>query len=384
MKIIWAFIGFMCVLMTFVPDAQSSVDPSHQFVRVRLMTISKRFQLSGMSLRFQNLAQIYRPVAIPQTGQAEVRVLHKDGKKFWSLRLNNQDHEHLFTEKYLMIQGDSLRAGMQTLPSKILLTQNGKDKMDVIGVVPLEEYITGVLSSEMPSSWPLETLKAQAVAIRSYTLAVMNERQDRAYHVESSVLDQVFRHVMDQDDDKKIKKAMQAVRETEGVTLLGPDKKVLKAFYHADCGGHTTTARNVWKSGVDAGVAIDESCPTGPHSQWKLTLTKQELERRLHIYGLQSIRLIRNTADSRVQSVKVAANNDEELFSANDFRQMVGFQDLRSTLFTAKDNGATVQFAGQGFGHGVGLCQWGSRAMGIRGAKYTAILKHYYPLAKIN
>ncbi len=380
MRIIWAFIGFLSVMMFSISDAQSA-----ELVRVRLMTINKKIQLTGMSLRFQNLAQPFRPVAIPQNGQAEVRLLQKAGKTFWSLKLNNQDHEHLFTEKYLMVQGDGLRVGAQTLPAKILLTANGKQKVDVIGVVPLDEYIVGVLSSEMPSSWPMETLKAQAVAIRSYTMAVMDERKERPFHVESSVLDQVFRHVMGEDENNvKVKRAIQAVAETHGVRLVGPNHKVLKAFYHADCGGKTTTAKSVWQGGVDAGVAVDSSCPTGPHALWNLKLSKEDLKTRLRLVNFASLALLKAKGDQRVQSVRVAMNDGtNKVISANDFRQALGFQDLRSTSFDMKEEGDQIVFSGRGFGHGVGLCQWGSRVLGQRGAKYKEILTHYYPLARL-
>ncbi|MDG0816235.1 SpoIID/LytB domain-containing protein [Bdellovibrio svalbardensis] len=386
MRIIWAFIGFLSVLFLSIPDAQSAASPQNQeLVRVRLMTINKKIQLTGMSLKFQNLAQPFRPVAIPQNGQAEVRLLEKNGKYFWALRLNNQEREHLFTEKYLMVQGEDLRVGAQSLPARVLLTPNGNQKVDVIGVVPLDEYIVGVLSSEMPTSWPMETLKAQAVAIRSYTLAVIEERKDRPYHVESSVMDQVFRHVMGEDEnDAKVKRAIQAVADTQGIRLYGPNEKVLKAFYHADCGGKTTTAKNVWKGGVDAGVAVDSSCPTGPHAQWNLKMTKEDLKKRLHLVDFTSLALVKAKGDSRVQSVQVAmTDGTRKMISANDFRQAMGYQDLRSTSFDIKEEGDQVVFSGRGFGHGVGLCQWGSRVLGQRGAKFQEILKHYYPLARL-
>lgn len=385
MKLLWAALCFLFVLMTYLPDAQSSLVPDKDLVRVRLLTIPQKIQISGMGLRFQNLSQPYRPVAIPNNSQVEVRLIKKENKKVWALRVNNKEVEHLFAEKYLLIQGDGLRAGAQNLPGRILLSANGAQNLDVVGVMPLDEYIVGVLASEMPLGWPLETLKAQAVAARSYTLAVMNERKNKAYHLESSVLDQVFRHVMAEDEnDVKIKKALQAVRETEGVKLYGPDNRVLKAFYHADCGGKTTTAKNVWSAGVNTGTAVDASCPTSPSAQWTLKVRKEDLARKLHTAPIAKISLIRTPADSRVEMVKVAMNDGQEKkINANEFRQALGFQDLRSTLFDMHSHDDEYVFTGRGFGHGVGLCQWGSRAMGLQGKSFAQILKHYYPLAKL-
>ncbi|WP_374073505.1 SpoIID/LytB domain-containing protein [Bdellovibrio bacteriovorus] len=385
MKLIWASLCFIFVYVSFLSEAQSSLIEGNEIVRVRLMTTPQKVQISGLGLRFQNLNKPFKPVAIPQNGRAEVRLMEKEGKKIWALRVNNKDPEHLFAEKFLLIQGENLRFGAQSLPSRVLLNMNANKKVDVVGVMPLDDYVVGVLASEMPLSWPLETLKAQAVAARSYALAVMEERKDKPYHLESSILDQVFRHVLDEDEnDPLIKKAVQAVRETQGVKLYASNDKVLKAFFHSDCGGKTTSPKNVWNYGVNAGTTVDSSCPTNPRAHWKLTLTKEELSRRLQVTDISGIDLIRIPSENRVKSVRLALNeSSEKVMSVNDFRQMLGFQDLRSALFEVKKLGGNFLFQGQGFGHGVGLCQWGSRALGKSGHNYKQILTHYYPLARL-
>ncbi|UXR63289.1 SpoIID/LytB domain-containing protein [Bdellovibrio bacteriovorus] len=386
MKLVWASLTFILVFVSFVSDAHSSMTSGKDapLVRVRLKSLSSKIQISGLGLRFQNLTQNFRPVAIPQDGQAEVRVLQKDGKKIWALRTGTKASEHLFTDKYLLIQGHNVRIGSQSLPSRVLLSMNA-GMVDVVGVMPLDEYVVGVLASEMPLSWPLETLKAQAIAARSYALAVINERKDKPYHLESSVLDQVFRHVVAEDRTSPlIQKAMQAVEETKGIKLWDPKSRVLKAFYHSDCGGKTTTSKNVWNYGVNTGIVVDSSCPTNPRGQWKLTLTKDDLKKRLRVADFDSIEFDRNPQDQRVQAVRVAFNGSpEKVLSANDFRQSLGFQDLRSALFEMKKQGEEFLFQGRGFGHGVGLCQWGSRSLGQKGYTYKQILNHYYPLAKL-
>lgn len=385
MKLIWASLCFIFVYVSFLSEAQSSLIEGEEIVRVRLMTTPQKVQISGLGLRFQNLNQPFKPVAIPQNGRAEVRLMEKEGKKIWALRVNNKDPEHLFAEKFLLIQGENLRVGTQSLPSRVLLNMNANKKVDVVGVMPLDDYVVGVLASEMPLSWPLETLKAQAVAARSYALAVMEERKDKPYHLESSILDQVFRHVLDEDEnDPLIKKAVQAVRETQGVKLYASRDKVLKAFFHSDCGGKTTSPKNVWNYGVNAGTTVDSSCPANPRAHWKLTLTKEELSRRLQVTDISGIDLIRIPSENRVKSVRLALNeSSEKVMSVNDFRQMLGFQDLRSALFEVKKLGGNFLFQGQGFGHGVGLCQWGSKALGQSGRNYKQILTHYYPLARL-
>lgn len=379
MKLFLASLCFICAYVSHMGEARS------ESIRVRLMASQERVQISGSALHFQNLSQPYRPVAVPLNSHIEVRLMQKQGKKIWGLRVNDRDPEHLFTEKFLLIQGENLRSGSQSLPQRILLSQNSKLEIDVVGVLSLDDYLVGVLASEMPLSWPLETLKAQAVAARSYALAVVSERKDKPYHLESSVLDQVFRHVLAGDDkDPLIVKALQAVRETKGEELYASNNRVLKAFFHSDCGGKTTTAKNVWSYGVNTGVAVDSSCPTNPRAQWQLSLTKEELARRLRIPEISGVDLIRVPSEKRVQAVRLTVSGaPERVLSANSFRAMLGYQELRSSVFEMKKIGETFLFQGQGFGHGVGLCQWGSRSLGRSGMSYRKILAHYYPLAQL-
>ncbi|WP_246845613.1 SpoIID/LytB domain-containing protein [Bdellovibrio sp. ZAP7] len=399
MRLFWALVCFLAALTYSISEAQAQTQlqpqaPSQvpaklpfdkELVRVRLLTNSKRVQVAGQALRFQILSQPYRNVAIPDSGSAEVRVMKKNGKHIWALRLNNRDNEHLFKDKYLMIQGENLRVGAQSLPSRVLLSAGPGEQVDVVGVLPLDEYLAGVLSSEMPTNWPIETLKAQAVAARSYALSVMEERADKPYHLESSVLDQVFRHVADGDEsDPKLQKALKAVRDTAGVKLFAGNHNVLKAYYHADCGGHTTLAKNVWSGGVNSGVAVDNSCPTNPKANWTVKITRTELARKLRMDDVTKLTLDRASNDTRVRGVKVAMNEGEQKYvNANEFRQALGFSELRSTLFEMKQDGDLYTFTGRGFGHGVGLCQWGSRALGLKGQNFVQILKHYYPAARV-
>lgn len=385
MKLIFASLCFVFVYVSFISEAQSALQEEAPLVRVRILSLPQAVQISGIGLQFQNLKKPYKPVAIPQNARAEVRILEKEGKRLWALRVNNKDPEHLFSEKYLLVRGEQLRIGTKSLPPHVLLAKGQSNKLDVVGVLSLDDYLVGVLSSEMPLSWPLETLKAQAVAARSYALSVMQERRDQPFHLESSILDQVFDHVLDHNEENPlIKKAMQAVRETKGLELYGHDNRVLKAFFHSDCGGRTTSPQNVWKAGVNSGTTVDTSCPTSPKAHWKLMLTQEELSRRLKVNKIEKIELLQVPSEKRIKSVRIVLDNSAvKVMSINEFRQRVGFQELRSSIFELNRQGSIFSFEGQGFGHGVGLCQWGSRALGVRGHSFKSILRHYYPLARL-
>lgn len=362
-------------------------------VRVRLKAQQEEVFISGVDLRLQGQNRSFRQVALSRQETLRIRRFQKEGRSYWLIGETAPSRSRVISDEFVVIEGQNLHANAQELPKKILLSPSGFRKIDVVGLLPLEEYVVGVLASEMPLNWPMETLKAQAVAARSYALAVIKERKNKAYHLESSVLDQVFRHVLLEDEnDTLTRKAALAVKATRGVTLQTNQGRVLKAFYHSDCGGHTVSAKDVWKYGVNSGEAVDDSCPTNPKASWEMKIGKEDLYARLKKYlnlqksplRISALDFLPIPGDERIKDVRVAFNDGENrLINANDFRSLMGFQDLRSTLFHVTETGQEMTFKGRGFGHGVGLCQWGSRILGQQGKKYQEILMHYYPLAKL-
>ncbi len=355
-------------------------------VRVRLFQSTQRtLAFEGQSIRVQNLENIYEKVAISNERGVVVRSMYKDGQWFWAIKWAQRPAEVLLLGRFLKVEGESLRSGAHLLPTKIILSPSA-GAVDVVGVVPLRDYLVGVLKSEMPLAWPLETLKAQAVAARSYALAVMKERRKKIYHLESSTLDQVYRAIHYDRAPASIQKAVQAVDETKNKILQDSRQKVLKAFFHADCGGKTLEPRDVWSgAGVYVGTAQDQSCPNSPKANWILSLSKGELEKRLQLSFIRNIQYERSPNSRRVHQVLVLLKDGSvKRLTANEFRGRIGYMELKSTWFDVSQEGQNMVFRGRGFGHGVGLCQWGSRALGVDGLSYRAILKHYYPLASLN
>lgn len=279
---------------------------------------------------------------------------------------------------------DQVKGLNNSLPSRLYLIGK-KERFDVIGFLSLESYLSGVLTSEMPKSWPLEALKAQSVAARSYALAVQSERRTADFHVESSVLDQVYTHQVDA-------KIHQAVLETSGVILLSPEKKILKSFYHADCGGATSEAKNVWGAGVNMGRASDSSCPANPKASWSLRMTQKSLFQKIKEkwapemnLELEELKFSPEPEGERFMSVNFLwSNGVGSQILAQQFREILGFSKLKSTRFDVKQEKGWIEFKGRGYGHGVGLCQWGARNLALKGQDYQQILHHYYPAAEID
>lgn len=330
-------------------------------VRVRIKSNISKVFLSGLNIRLMGHQEKFNKVAIPQDKKVSISRVMVSGKTYWQISQGPEQsaRDVMSSQEALIVQGENLREDGVELPNKVLLREGDHGQIDIIGVVPMEEYVLSVLAHEMPLRWPLETLKAQAVAIRSYTMAVLEERKARAFHVESSVLDQVYKKISAINNQELLEKARSAVKATEGVYLLNKKGDILKAFYHSDCGGKTVPAGSVWKNekDMDAGVAVDPGCPVNPMSTWTYRISKEKFA---------------NVMASFLGDIR-----------SNEFRQILGFMNLRSTAFDMQDRGDEIEFAGKGFGHRVGMCQWGSRALGLKGVSHQRILKHYYPLATL-
>lgn len=361
---------------------------AEQMVRVRLLANQTEIFLSAQQLSVHGFENNFQKIAIPTAMSLKIARVNLNGKYSWQLTQNGVSK--IQSSPLVLVNGKNLQNMAMKLPDKILLSAV-KNRIDVVGVLPLQEYLVGVLSSEMPKEWPLETLKAQAVAARSYTLAVMRERNRKVFHLESSIMDQVFKHILAENDfHQQYQKAWRAVQETENIVLLSKNGDPLKAYYHSDCGGKTVDSKSVWGQKSELVSVTDASCPSNPSAHWKLSLSKEyvyaKVSEALKISksdSIENIDFITDEKTQRVDSVLIALATKKFKISGNDFRAAIGFQDLRSTLFSVQKKSQEYVFSGRGFGHGVGLCQWGSRMLGKQGLTASEILRHYYPQAKL-
>lgn len=245
----------------------------------------------------------------------------------------------------------------------------------------MEDYLLGVLAAEIPANWPQEALKAQAVAARTYALYRKRHPNSRDYDIQSSVRDQVFSlreeypaHIID------------AVRATQGESLWWQDQ-LIPAFFHKCCGGQTEKASHVWKwaKGLQLyRVKEDPYCHQCPDLVWEFELGKDEITFLLQNHGIASgevdhIIPIMLTDNQRIHEVAIITDAETIALSGNRFRQILGYDRVRSTAFNILELGDRVMLLGSGHGHGVGLCQWGAHGMSESGKNYREILEFYYP-----
>lgn len=250
----------------------------------------------------------------------------------------------------------------------------------VVNQLSLEDYLVGLINCEISSAWPIESVKAQAVIARTYALNRKAARANDLYHLESSVLDQVYDGCLIEDS-----RARRAVSETEGEVLMYGGA-VIQAFYHSSCGGKTEASEHVWGSalpylkGVDCQYCLVSSAATA----WDQKLSLHEIEERLRtaghkISGLSDIKAGPLNARGRLKQVVLVAVKGGLSLTGDQFRKAVGYGVIKSTRFTVKVSQGEASFSGSGNGHGVGLCQWGAKQRALDGFNYNEILSYYYP-----
>ncbi len=314
----------------------------------------------------------------------EVKSFNQPDGRMWEVKDLISGQAHKFQAKEdLIIKGSDLRAGTMKLPQEIKL-HDDKGFFHLIGVVQERDYLVGVLSNEIPLSWPMESLKAQAVAARSYAKARSNESNTDPHHLVATMMDQVF-SFPDYGNDKNLVRALTAVESTKDVVLKDPvTARTIKAFYHSDCGGMTLPSSTVFGSGKDYGSTLDKSCSQNPNSRWNFRLDEKNQKILAQKLGIkQSKNLIFYQVNAGLLRVGNSVGELKDVW-IQKFREILGFDKVRSLKFTiAKDENGLV-LEGNGFGHGVGMCQWGARKLGEEGANYQKILSHYYPKAKIS
>lgn len=270
----------------------------------------------------------------------------------------------------------------------ILIIQQNKSFLEIINQLPLEKYLYGVIKGEMSSDWPVSAVRAQAIASRTYALKKLKDPSNNKenYDLSSGVTDQVYRGMEAEDN-----KAREVVDATEGevITYQG---KVATIFYHDCCGGYTASSKSVWGGAFPYLKAKKENfCKGSPHYYWRFRIKRDNLEKIFKdnkIGKIYSIIPLTFDEGRRVQKLRINYISNSNIkghidLKGNDFRNLIGTDKLRSTLFKVKKENNYFIFTGKGRGHGVGMCQQGAKVMAEKGFTTEEILKFYYPGTEI-
>jgi len=304
-----------------------------------------------------------------------------------------------FTDKYFHLQpadesfikfNDKSYSGSL----KLAATDN---TINIINYIDLEGYLKGVVSKEMPlgvGAENLEALKALTICARTYAILRMQEGKS-IYDIFDDTRDQMYG-----GKDAESPLSDRAVEETSGMIINYANEPAM-VFYSSTCGGHTAAIHNVFTNkeypyleGVEDGN--EPYCKISTRYEWEEIYSKDELIDRLvdaalienNSYEFDEININSRFGCGRVDELEILLEdaNGEEIsikIYGNDIRRVLltgnGKSDLWSTLFDISDEGDRIVIDGNGYGHGVGLCQWGAIHLSHEGWNYEDILEHYFP-----
>ncbi len=278
---------------------------------------------------------------------------------------------------YIYIDGRAFRGSVDIL-------RKDNMKLMVINRCPLEEYLYGVLHNEISHRWPIEAIKTQAIAARTFALYQARQNKSQGYDLTNDIYSQVYSGATSERWA-----TTRAVKLTAG-KVLTYKSDIFPAYYHATCGGHTEDASNLWNIDLPClkGAACNY-CKESPHYKWTKSIPLNDIGKKLddNGYKLGSIKevsaLSRNNS-GRIDKIEIKDDAGVScILTAKDFRQMMGPNDIRSANFEPSISGDKLVLKGIGWGHGVGMCQWGAKGQSEKGKTAEEILEFYYPGTEI-
>jgi stage II sporulation protein D len=296
-----------------------------------------------------------------------------------------------------------------------LLVRSEGDRLQAINLIDVESYLPSVVGSEMPASWPLAALRAQAVAARTY--ALRQRRPEAPFDLKATVASQVYKGVESETDSTR-----EAVRSTRSQVLVH-GSALINAVFHSSSGGLTENSGDLWRQQLPYLVSVPDFDQASPVHAWQLRIEPDKLARAFReINGAFRIEVLSTTGSGRIRQARVTGPGGTLLLTGAELRQRLG---LRSTLarfdfeapraypfppplpslqgmFTPEGirslassmvqapwrsprppAAPTLLVSGRGYGHGVGMSQWGAYGLALRGDDYRQILQHYYQGARI-
>ena len=261
-----------------------------------------------------------------------------------------------------------------------------REEKGIIENVSFEDYVKGVLAGEMPVSFDKEALKAQAVAARSYVLKEMEKNIDNVYDVLDTVSNQVYLSDNDlkerwgSDFEYKNELLKNVIEETRG-EYISYNGEVVEALFFSTSSGKTENSGEVFSTQLPYLVSVD--------STWDKEVSPVYNDtKKFSISEFCSLLDIDNTSELDISVISTTSTGSIRNISINDknyrgidFRNKLG---LRSTDIEIIKNSDSITFRTKGYGHGVGMSQYGANGMAKAGYSYEDILLHYYPGVRIN
>ena len=332
-----------------------------------------------------------------------------------------------------------IKVGHNTYRGDIFVVFNKKNSLFVINKLGIDDYLYGVVGSEMPASWNVEALKAQSVAARTYAAVMKKSPRNKYFDLFSTVMDQVYTGCSGEAPNVIV-----AVSETAG-EILTYEGNPINCYFYSSCAGKTSPCENVFSSSP-VPYLVSRNCPYCMKNDWSYTITRNELsnllrEKKIISGELYSMQIAKKDESGRAALIKLRTSNGIKIIRGAELRLIIGAGKQKSTKYTiseipltkaqkmallekvkveAKNNipaesvinsdseinsvlrivnlmtlpvslnikndeelsdSAVYSFTfdGSGWGHGVGMCQWGAYGLAKNGYTYDKIVKTYYP-----
>jgi stage II sporulation protein D len=280
-------------------------------------------------------------------------------------------------------QPNTITVNDRMFRGEIQLIKNKDESLSVVNRIDLENYVRGILYHEASHYWPMEALKAQAIICRTYAIYETQKNKNKNFDLTSDVYSQVYGGMISERY-----RTNKAVDQTKG-TILTYQGEVFPTYYSATCGGYTEDSSMLWNidlaplRGVFCGF-----CKDSPHFKWNYVLSLAEIKDKLvkagfKIGNIKNIVIFNRDKTGRIIDLKIVSENKELKIPAKNFRNIIGPNIIRSTNFNVDVIDKDACLEGIGWGHGVGMCQWGAYFMAKQGYTAEQILKYYYPYTDV-
>lgn len=284
----------------------------------------------------------------------------------------------------ITVSTGSIQVGKRKYGRQIQILRKSGSKLSVIDEIDLDEYLKGVLPLEVHPDWSLESLKAHAVVSRTFALFKALEKKNQDYALVDTVYSQVYGGALFHKEATN-----HAVELTRG-EILTFNGTLFPSYFHAACGGRTAQADQIWAvepNPVLKGV-ICNFCKGTRHWRWSLKMPLQKIEEIMHekeypAKNLLGIQFTKRDLSGRATRVILKYKRSTLVIRADDFRAWIGYDQLKSLKASVDVKNNLAYFVGYGWGHGIGFCQWGSKAQAEVGKNYKEILAFYFPNSEL-
>jgi len=351
------FLLFLLFLLCSI-SLSANADNTPPFIRI-LLKASQTITINGSEIE---VIDPFSFLPITSTFSGRVNISFNES----GILLNQKP----ILKTYIIIKGKkSVEVDGKIYPGKTeVILRDGV--LYLINDIDLETYITGVVASEMPTEWPVEVLKAQAVAARTYAYNLLRKNRDALYDLTATHIHQVYNGI-----HRASPNVLLAVEHTRGEVLTYKGE-LIEPYYHSHCAGQTESSFYIWEREIPYLQSV--KCFHTDKRRWEASISKKKLSSKIGLSNIKDVKILKRSPSGRVLRIYFSDGNRKIIMSGEDIRRIAGYNEIKSTLFDVKDAVDSIIFKGEGMGHGVGMCQWGAYEMAKRGYNYRQILLHYY------